>query len=66
MGIKLNYQDSNFDIQTEIVEKYLNGVSDKLKNNPSFGYLTIKASSASEAIPVSGLKIEVSSDNIIF
>ena len=36
MGIKLNYQDSNFDIQTELVEKYLNGVSDKLKNNPSF------------------------------
>ena len=37
-----------------------------IKNNPSFGYLTIKASSASEAIPVSGLKIEVSSNNIIF
>ena len=37
-----------------------------IMNNPSFGYLTIKASSASEAIPVSGLKIEVSSDNIIF
>ncbi len=37
-----------------------------MKNNPSFGYLTIKASSASEAIPISGLDIEVSSNNIIF
>ena len=37
-----------------------------MKNNQSFGYLTIKASSASEAIPISGLDIEVSSNNIIF
>ena len=53
-------------------ENYINSKSYKnfIKQNPSHGYLKIRAYSASQAIPIKGLKIVVSSiidnNNIIF
>lgn len=53
-------------------EKYMNSESYKnfMKSNPSYGTLKIRASAASEAIPVSGVRIVVSKkieeDTIIF
>lgn len=41
-----------------------------VENNPSFGYLKIRASSINEAIPVSGINIRVSkvigNNNVVF
>ena len=48
----VNINDDNFKITTEY-ETFI-------KNNPGYGFLKIRAYAASEAVPISNLKIEVS------
>ncbi len=57
-----NIYDQNF-INSEIYQKFL-------ENNPSNGYLRIRAFAANQAIPISGLNITISkiidNNNVIF
>ena len=48
----VNIDDENF-IKTDTYKNFIN-------NNPEFGYLRIRASAASQAVPISGVKITVS------
>ena len=69
--VNLNLQDTNIDLKTELIDKYLTGVSDKLKNNPCFygqlysaiSFLTRKLS-MSEHIPP--IELSISEDGRSF